>query len=66
MSEYVMLQISDLADREQANRMCGSCPNTYIVPDERYSYQCLCGSKTLYPTEGGPAWAIPPVLIAQV
>jgi DNA-directed RNA polymerase subunit RPC12/RpoP len=59
MTEYLTLAASDLAaDPEQANRQCGSCGKLYVVPENVGSYECLCGSRTLYPTVGGKVSAI--------
>ncbi len=59
MDEYRALRTSELtADPDQATRKCGSCGYLYSVPDSVWNYQCLCGSKTLYPTVGGKVSAI--------
>jgi DNA-directed RNA polymerase subunit RPC12/RpoP len=50
MTEYIVLQTSDLADNpEQATRECGMCGKRYIADSNIRHYQCLCGSRTLYP-----------------
>ena len=51
MSEYRALLVIELtANRDSATRQCGNCGKLYAVPDDIFNYQCLCGSKTLYPT----------------
>ena len=51
MNEYRALQVIELAvDRDRATRQCGNCGKLYAVPDNVFNYECLCGSKTLYPT----------------
>jgi hypothetical protein len=60
MEEYRALQTSELATDlpEQATRQCGSCGKLYIVPEDVWNYECLCGSRTLYRTVGGKVSAI--------
>jgi hypothetical protein len=67
MSEYIDLQVSDLAaDPDKATHKCGRCGALYAVPESTWnrSKRCTCGSPTLYPVNdadvtGGKATAIP-------